>query len=267
MTRPFTDYEIPGFRGMVTYTGSERLSSGTLKETSNVYNKVAGDLTPRPGLADSDNITGVTNAPITLFFYQRFNKFAPQGGDSSGAQSNTTAFSVAGTNTNPGYTTGTQSSGLSGGAGAGGVIKHQHSADTNAQGGHLIEATKVADSTANAIVGTLSDIMSVGTDENSNDKLRVSKEAIEQYLVGAVDEVAGYDKRTRPDIIGKIKTADIADGATGTVLEVDSAGAQLGTVEHTGTLNDTGGIAGLNSYWNVGFDWKNTAYLKGQRII
>jgi len=266
MTQPYSIYQIPGFKGMVSYAGSERLSPGTLKETQNVLNDIPGDLTPRPGLVDSDNFTGVANVPITLFFYSRFpSKFAPQGGAGSGAQSDTQGFTVAGQNTNPGYTSGTQSGGLGGGVGAGGVIKHQHSADTNAQGGHLIEATKVADSTANTIVGTISDVLSTGTDDVGGDKLRVSKGAIEQYLSGAVNEETGYDKVIRPQIIGKVKTADIAKKGTGTFIEFNRDGDTVlgvtnGDVEHASVKNLTGAILGVDTYALIAFDWEGNPY-------
>jgi len=162
MTMPFDRYDIQGFMGMVSYAGSERLKSGTLKETQNVYNKVPGDLAPRPGLIDSTNFTGVANAPITLFFYQRSPNFSPQGGSGSGAQSNTQGFSLAGTNTNPGYTSGTQSGGLGGGSGAGGIRKHHHTADTNAEGGYLHLSTKVSND-GETIIGNVSDVFKVNS--------------------------------------------------------------------------------------------------------
>lgn len=296
MTQPYANYQIPGFRGMVTYIGSERLQSGNLTETLNLFNETEGDLKPRPGLIKSTNFTGFANAPITLLFFQRFNKFGPQGGAGSGAQSNTTALAVAGTNTNPGFTTGTQSSGLPGGSGAGALPKHHHTADTNAEGGFLHLSTIVSNDgetiksvledvfnvnnsvpdilgirsdakiTNGSLDATLSTVLDIGKNSLGGGAYRVSELAVEIFDTGTTNEPAGYKKVIRPDFIGKVKTADIAIGATGDLDEVDLAGVLLG-VEHTGVKNITGALMGLDSFWNVGFDWKNNTYVKGQRII
>lgn len=253
--------------GMVSYAGSERLKSGSLKETQNVYNDVPGDLTPRPGMVDSDNFTGVANAPITLFFYQRSPNFRPQGGSGSGAQSDTQAFTVAPANTNPGYSSGTTSGGLGGGAGAGGLKKHDHTTDTNTEGGYLKQDTGVSNDDALTRVGTIGDSLRVGTDSGSNGVLRLSDTAVELYSNGTANEVANYNKLVRPEIIGKVKNADIAIGATGTLEEVDLAGTQLASVEYTTVTNLTGGIMGLASYYKMAWDWKGNAYAYTQVSI
>lgn len=218
MTVSLSDIDFPGFKGIVSLSGTDRLGVGELKDSRNVYN-VGGDLVRRPGFQRSTNITGVSSAPITLIYYRSPRRFYVQGSSESGAIDADTTITVAGTNANPGYDTGTGGGGSLPG-GLGGVAKHDHSQDTYAKGGYLGPDTKLSDDPlAPTIARPFSDLMTLqDLDAKNGNYIVVQDDAI---IESTVSPAPGAYNRTvlQLKVVKITEAGGITNGGNGDAIE------------------------------------------------